>query len=90
MTLIWLPSMFLLFLSVLCPDLNKPISGSFTLSTDNETTSARFQCDVGFSMSGSAFLGCLSTGIWNDSAPTCGMRSIYCHFIVSTFVLVGF
>ncbi|XP_045468348.1 sushi, von Willebrand factor type A, EGF and pentraxin domain-containing protein 1 isoform X2 [Harmonia axyridis] len=58
---------------VMCPNLSPPENG-LILSTEKYYhfgDLVSFQCDFGYIMSGSSYLLCTSTGVWNGSVPEC-------------------
>ena len=54
------------------------------LNTDGATTTAQFECDVGFSINGSSSLSCGKEGIWTTEYPNCG--NVYELMLKSSFI----
>jgi hypothetical protein len=60
-------------ITVLCDNLLAIDGGSYSYSTDGETTQVTYECDEGYSLSGSSSATCSSLGSWSKSQPKCGM-----------------
>ncbi|KAH3840553.1 hypothetical protein DPMN_114003 [Dreissena polymorpha] len=59
-------------MTVSCPSLSNPESGSVTLTTDGQVTTAVFLCFQGYQISGASSVACQITGQWDHAAPRCG------------------
>lgn len=66
---------FLYKTAVICEPLSTVSSGTYATSTDGETTTVTYECDVGYTMSGSSNAFCSSAGLWSTSEPTCGKKN---------------
>ncbi|XP_053399292.1 CUB and sushi domain-containing protein 3-like [Mercenaria mercenaria] len=62
-----------------CDSLSAVSGGTYSYSTDGETTSVTYECDVGYSMSGSPGASCSSVGSWSTAEPEC----VACPLLVS-------
>ena len=62
----------------MCDKLRNPLNG-LLLSTQEQFhfgDVAQFKCDFGYEMIGSSVLQCLSSGMWNGTAPVCKCKYI--------------
>lgn len=56
----------------MCSSLTSPSSGHVTVTTDNTTTTAVYQCASGYQIVGEDTLICTITGQWSQDEPRCG------------------
>ncbi|XP_060603499.1 CUB and sushi domain-containing protein 3-like [Ruditapes philippinarum] len=54
-----------------CSDLVSPANGSVTLSGLTYMNTARYNCSIGFVLTGSSTRTCMSDGNWDNSPPSC-------------------
>lgn len=59
-------------LTVLCEDITIPSSGTYSSSTDGETTTVTFTCDPGTTLKGNQHITCGPAGTFQQVEPTCG------------------
>ena len=60
-------------ISVKCDEATVPANGSVVIETDGILTTARYSCDVGYSVPDSHLqpVACQSDGSWESQAPIC-------------------
>ena len=62
-----------------CGPLNSPLNGEVDMNQGTLFEAvATFECDVGYSMVGSATTTCLSTASWSDPEPVCNIKGRLC------------
>ncbi|XP_022100203.1 sushi, von Willebrand factor type A, EGF and pentraxin domain-containing protein 1-like isoform X2 [Acanthaster planci] len=54
-----------------CPDIHHPLYGTVIGELFQYGESVTFACDVGYKLEGPTALGCLASGVWNNSLPVC-------------------
>ena len=62
---------FFILFSATCDGLDNQDGANITMTTDGSQTQALYNCDTGYSITGSSLLSCLSDGTWNISPPSC-------------------
>ncbi len=60
-----------------CSRLSSPVNGKVWFSSTSINSIAKYTCNSGYTLSGSVYRKCLSTGEWYGSAPTCKRKSIH-------------
>lgn len=73
----------------ICDTLDKLVHGQVHFQSDGKKTSVSFECDVGYSMSGSSKLECRADGSWDFDMPSCGTY-IYCWNFLRVCFCGGF
>ena len=71
--------LFYLYVETVCPILIRPLDGVIKFHNTKLGSSASFQCNVGYNMSGSARVTCQLHGLkvqWSDEPPVCHCKSI--------------
>jgi len=56
----------------MCDSLTSITSGTVTMTTDNITTMARYECVPGYYIVGDSNITCESSGLWSSVEPRCG------------------
>ena len=60
----------------MCPTLTNPGSGSVTVTTDSQTSTATFSCVSGYYVSGQLTITCQTNGNWDSEPPACSKLQI--------------
>lgn len=62
------------FCSILvsCGTVPEVKNGSFSIATNGSTSTAEFNCETGYSITGDTTIQCDSNGLWESTFPECG------------------
>ena len=64
-------ALFILFQEHSCGNPGVPANGKKNSSTYQYGDSINFECNVGYTLSGSAIRTCQNNGLWTGTQPTC-------------------
>ena len=63
-----------------CMALADPVNGQVTVDPDTlQDSIATYTCDVGYDLIGAEMRTCLSSGVWDQTDPTCQSKHCSCY-----------
>ena len=74
--------MLVVFPVAKCSDISSSLGRSYTTETDGTNTIAKFTCDIGYTLDGTASVTCDTNGDWTPSLPTCGKYVVQTRFLI--------